>query len=688
MDLEKKVLDMQLNSTVLMVAVYMITYNHEDYIEQAIESIVNQKANFLYKLFIGEDCSTDNTRQICIGLKEKYPDKIHLVLNERNVGASQNAQKIFNLCFNSGAKYVAMCEGDDYWTDPLKLQKQVDFMEANPEFVLVGAKAHVLKGEKMQKKVIGGSLKMPAYDLREVMSYNDFITCTVLFKNVDITINMPTDIAFGDWWVYCTLLAKGGQGKILDEIFSVYRVHERGVMSTLGVEKIEKNLLKQYVLLKRKYRYDFTAHGKSEIDRISKKKIATALGSRNLKDVFTVIYVNYLLNRRLSFIGNLITRFLQFLKIRLASTYLMISQFFLFFRMVLGKKNIFFFPFYHTGGGERVHLDIVKTADKKKSITIFTNYSGNDHFYEDFKKHSHVVNLAPYINHSFYRRLLLFLFRFVGVFNTVTTFGCNSSFYYEVLPYLRKRITKVDLLHAFSYPTVGMEIVSLPYVQLLDLRIVINRKTKEDYINLYKEHHIPDVYVERIRVIPNMVEVPGFERNANLDCPLKVLYCGRISHEKRVHLVVEIGKKLPDTCQLKIIGPAAMEVEHINLFYKGSVTGTEEMHAVYKETDILLITSYREGFPMVVMEAMARGVVCICTDVGGIGEHIVHGENGFLVENSQDEQRIVEEFVNLITRLDLDRNLLAKLSTNAYGYAKENFGKETFIDHYQQVLSS
>lgn len=361
-----------------------------------------------------------------------------------------------------------------------------------------------------------------------------------------------------------------------------------------------------------------------------------------------------------------------------------ISRFYL---LTLRVSKIFFFPFYHTGGAERVHLDIVKAAGRKKSVTVFTHHSGNDHFYKEFDDYSHVVTLTPYVHHPFYKPLLLFLFRFIGLFHSVTTLGCNSSFYYEVLPFLRKRIKKVDLLHAFSYPTFGMEIFSLPFVKFLDRRIVINQKTKDDYIQLYRKHNIPQHFFNRIEVIPNMVEIPGFEPKSNFTRPLRILYLGRISFEKRVHLVVEIGNKLPEKCELSIIGPFEMQVAGIEAFYKGSITCIKEMHEVYKSSDVLLITSFREGFPMVVMEAMARGVVCICTDVGGIGEHIINGQNGFLVENHQDEHVIVEEFLNLITRLETDRDLLTKLSANAYSYAKENFGEEAFVDHYHHFLN-
>ncbi|NNL58140.1 MAG: glycosyltransferase, partial [Nitrosopumilus sp.] len=120
----------------LVVAIWMVTYNHENYIEQAIESVMMQKTTFNYKLIIGEDCSTDSTRAICLKLKGKYPDKIELQLNEENLGHDKNGLVVYDLCYKSKATYIAMLEGDDYWMDPLKLQKQIDFLEDNVDYSL------------------------------------------------------------------------------------------------------------------------------------------------------------------------------------------------------------------------------------------------------------------------------------------------------------------------------------------------------------------------------------------------------------------------------------------------------------------------------------------------------------------------------------------------------------------------
>ena len=116
------------------VSVVMITYNHEDYIGQAIEHVARQETSFPFELIIGEDCSTDRTRQIVFEYQKKYPNLIRIIISEKNVGARRNLLRTEVAC---RGKYIAYCEGDDYWHDPRKLQIQVDFLESNPNYGLV-----------------------------------------------------------------------------------------------------------------------------------------------------------------------------------------------------------------------------------------------------------------------------------------------------------------------------------------------------------------------------------------------------------------------------------------------------------------------------------------------------------------------------------------------------------------------
>ena len=110
------------------------TYNHEKYIEKCIKSIMSQKTNFKYKLLISDDYSTDKTRKILRKYENKYSDKIEVIYRNTNLGAMKNFIETLNLVHS---QYVALCDGDDYWTDPNKLQKQVDFLEKNSKYTVV-----------------------------------------------------------------------------------------------------------------------------------------------------------------------------------------------------------------------------------------------------------------------------------------------------------------------------------------------------------------------------------------------------------------------------------------------------------------------------------------------------------------------------------------------------------------------
>lgn len=117
-----------------LVSVSMICYNAEAFIAESIESILNQKVDFPIELVIGDDCSIDNTRQICETYAQKHPEKIRLLPPENNLGIGGNTARTMGSC---RGKYIAVCDGDDIWIDPHKLKRQIDFLEQNPNYGVV-----------------------------------------------------------------------------------------------------------------------------------------------------------------------------------------------------------------------------------------------------------------------------------------------------------------------------------------------------------------------------------------------------------------------------------------------------------------------------------------------------------------------------------------------------------------------
>lgn len=207
-----------------MVSVLMITYNHDLYIAQAIEGVLMQKVDFEMELVIGEDCSTDSTRAICSDYASKYPGRIRLLTSDRNHGMMPNFLRTLDSC---SGKYIAMCEGDDYWIDPLKLQKQVHFLEANTDFGLVHTSARIFnqKNHKYLRRVAGD----PNNSYEDVLIKNRIITATVCLRNKLLkkcSIELMEELRnwkMGDYpiWLWFSLNSKI---KFLPEITTIYRI--------------------------------------------------------------------------------------------------------------------------------------------------------------------------------------------------------------------------------------------------------------------------------------------------------------------------------------------------------------------------------------------------------------------------------------------------------------------------------
>jgi len=167
-----------------LVSVKMITYNHEPYIRQAIDCVLNQKTNFPFELVIGEDCSTDSTREIVFDYAKRYPDIIRVITSEQNVGMKQNSKRTSDAC---RGKYIAICEGDDYWQRDDKLQMQVDYMERHPECGLIYSdyNRHYVKQNLIIPDYLHFSKRIPdkSPDIQDIiMNKVEIRTCTVLLK--------------------------------------------------------------------------------------------------------------------------------------------------------------------------------------------------------------------------------------------------------------------------------------------------------------------------------------------------------------------------------------------------------------------------------------------------------------------------------------------------------------------------
>jgi len=228
-----------------LLSVCLITFNHNEFIEKAVDSVLIQEVNFPWELIIADDFSTDGTREILLEYKEKYPDFIKLILQERNIGAAKNW---FDLINTPKGKYIAYFEGDDYWTDPHKLQKQVDFLEANEKYV---GSFHNVEARYQD----GGKKPFLYCNFREArditfkdLSYaNVMPTCAVVFRRKHL-VKFPswiTTLPTGDWALHL-FNAQYGSFRYMPQTMGVYRITNSSVWAMQSQERSIRYVIETY----------------------------------------------------------------------------------------------------------------------------------------------------------------------------------------------------------------------------------------------------------------------------------------------------------------------------------------------------------------------------------------------------------------------------------------------------------
>ena len=229
-----------------MVTVVCVTYNHEQYIAEALDSFLMQKTNFKFKVFVGEDCGSDRTADIVREYAARYPDIVVPFIREKNLGSTRN---FLDMCEKATSPYIAVCDGDDYWTDEYKLQKQFDYMEAHPDYRFCFAKTEMLPTETWPhydyyKANSQGKYIMPdcypGYHLPKApLTMHDFINHNGVGFTNTFFFRWNYDVQYPSWFMEGIIgdvplkLMQLGDGKAgyIEDVVSVYRINESGVFS-------------------------------------------------------------------------------------------------------------------------------------------------------------------------------------------------------------------------------------------------------------------------------------------------------------------------------------------------------------------------------------------------------------------------------------------------------------------------
>lgn len=246
----------------LMVSICCITFNHEHFIRRALEGFFMQQTNFEFEIIIGNDCSTDGTAEVLALFKERYSSRITVISNEKNVGNHQNLINALKLC---KGKYIALCEGDDYWTDSLKLQKQVDFLEQNAQYIICCHYSRVINA-------VNETLYVHPKPIPREYTYLDLLagkqeetkTASLVYHNIP-----AVHLLFQKPWYFTVFAADkilklfatfntGLKIYVLPEVMSCYRNHSGGIWSMIKYDSRMEMMISDFNLIIKQFSYPAT----------------------------------------------------------------------------------------------------------------------------------------------------------------------------------------------------------------------------------------------------------------------------------------------------------------------------------------------------------------------------------------------------------------------------------------------
>lgn len=222
----------------VLVSICCTAYNHEEYIEDALQGFLIQQTNFAFEIIISDDCSTDNTTKIIKEYVKKYPSIIKPILLDENQ-YSKGALPIRDFILPEvKGKYIALCEGDDYWTDPAKLQQQVDFLEQNTEYIGCGHNTRFLvNGELTDRLFVSQANKKYSYVFEDFIDSAYLHTTSLVFRydsdhmgQIKQYLGMYSSIKRNDVFMLL-VFSKSGPIKYMDKTMSVYRMNDGGIWS-------------------------------------------------------------------------------------------------------------------------------------------------------------------------------------------------------------------------------------------------------------------------------------------------------------------------------------------------------------------------------------------------------------------------------------------------------------------------
>jgi len=660
------------------VSIIMSVYNGENYLKEAIDSILNQTFKD-FEFIIINDGSTDKSLRII----KSYKDPRIVLISRANRGLAKSLNEGIK---KAKGEYIARMDADDI-SKKDRLQKQISFLGRNKDVSLVVTTVELIdqNGDPIQHVWVDDRKAITPKQIEDSMPISDCIAHPTVFAISKLYKDYQyNDVRSGeDYDLWLRILSDGFKIAKIDDPLLSYRIHEESITlksnkngSARKVIYIKENFLVSQIKLRK--------WGKIE------KKVLKSLKSDYLNYYSELIGKNYI-----KYPFKALRKAVRILiKIKKISPFLrerkIIKNFALSVHSKNNKKNVLFIlPWMTVGGADKVALDIASGLQHKFNWHFITTEIENDNSWHKIFQEvtKNIVHISDFIifqsNKSYY------IYKYCKNNNIDTIIISNSISGYRALPIIKRRLKNIriiDILHGEggNNDNGGAPKFMQPFETQIDLHITVTEYLKKYLIKTYKNS------ADKIKVIHNGVDTEFYKPSRgkpthNRYNNKNIIWIGRFSEEKNP---LEFAKLAKNCIKLNLnfimagTGPLKPKIDQYkiensisNLNLIGEVNNSKKLLAT---ASLLVMTSSMEGLPIVLLESGAMGVPALCPNVGGISEYIKINKNGLMHSTDEQLYKNLKQYPEgKISFWNADR-----IRKNVV----ENYSIEKMLDEYKKII--
>lgn len=648
-----------------LVTVLMPVHNACAYLQQTIDSIRAQTLAD-HEVIAIDDGSTDGSAAI---LQAHAGPRFRIIRHAANQGLVASLNE--GLAEARG-RYIARMDADDLM-HPERLERQAAWMDGHPEIAVLATRIGLINADGEPCGTWDTDQRaVTEADIADLLPRTNCIAHPTVMLRRDALGGLRYDDrqrGAEDWDLWLRLMARGARIAKLPEQLVQYRVHASSVMAQSKREvPLEMRLMA--------VRHRFLT---GELSRGRFGRLHAAVATAQIRTLG-----RYLLNRVLRPLARDAYRMLTY------SPWKLLRE-----RAALKKaisdwqgRHLFLYPYLHMGGAEQVHADILGTIADQRPLCLIVGFSRDRSFLPRFAASAPVIEVPRLVNHPCTRRAaFIWIARALNSRSDAHLFASNCAQFFDLLPMLSALVRTAYLQHAFLHQPKGnvQHRAWLRHFPHVHRYVFIAEHARSEYRSFLLANHVTSAHFGKLQLITNRVH--RFARPLPHRGPVRLLFVGRDSPEKRPDLFQRIVERLHAEAMGRFIatavGIAARQCE-APITFEGEVTDPAHLADLYAAHDVIVVTSSREGFPLVVQEAMAHGLAVAAAPVGDIPVRL-DGQCA-VIAGSADAAATEQDLVAGLKALELDRDKLWAMRQAAFSIARNEYSGAPFEAAYRELF--